>query len=57
MVSASYYVILPMSASKPPLLKLGDFTDVRPYIQGRPVNLASRHTQLYEKYQKKYDRE
>ena len=40
----------------------GDPLDIRThvemaYIQGRPVNLASCHTQLYEKYQKKCDRE
>ncbi|MEM9160328.1 MAG: amidohydrolase family protein [Verrucomicrobiota bacterium] len=38
----------------------GDPLDVRTnveaaYIQGRSVDLASRHTQLYEKYKKRYD--
>ena len=38
----------------------GDPLDIRTqvsgaFIQGRKVNLSSRHTQLYEKYQKKYE--
>lgn len=38
----------------------GDPLDIRTivelaYVKGRPVDLSSRHTQLYEKYQKKYD--
>jgi imidazolonepropionase-like amidohydrolase len=37
----------------------GDILDTRTqveaaYIQGRPVELSSRHTRLYEKYQQKY---
>ena len=43
------------------IVTTGDPLDIRTqveraYIEGRSVDLSSRHTQLYEKYQKKYKR-
>ena len=44
------------------IVTTGDPLDIRTqveraYIEGRSVDLSSRHTQLYEKYQKKYQRQ
>lgn len=44
------------------IITTGDPLDIRTqvvsaYIAGRPVDLSSRHTQLYSKYKKKYDAE
>jgi imidazolonepropionase-like amidohydrolase len=44
------------------IVTTGDPLDIRTqveraFIEGRSVDLSSRHTQLYEKYQKKYERQ